>query len=296
MFKNLCPEALGITGTQSELIELALSHGFRGVDLDIVAFQRQVDARGLPASRRLLDSAKLKQGRFQLPFELDAEEAAFADGLKQLEGQAKLASELGCTRVVTRLAPASDQLPYHQNFEQQRKRIAQVADVLAPHGLRLGVGFRAAPAWREGKAFQFISQLEPLVMLLGLAGKRNVGLALDLWDVYVSGGSADDVRKVSPEQVVTVELADFPADADRTKAGEKDRLLPGESGQIDAAAMLTWLAERGYDGPVTPVPDRGWFAGQRREEIGRRVGQSLEGVWKAAGLSPHGKLLAAGRK
>jgi sugar phosphate isomerase/epimerase len=291
MFKNLCPEALGITGTQSELIELALSHGFRGLDLQMVEFQRQVEARGLPQSRRLIDSAKLRLGRFQLPFELEADEAAFAEGLKNLDGQAKLAAELGCTRAVTRLAPASDTLPYHQNFEFHRKRIALVADVLAPHGVRLGVGFRAAAAWRQGKAFQFICQLDPLAMLLGLVGKSNVGLSLDLWDLHVAEG-----KRFSSGQIVTVEVADFPADASRESATEQDRLLPGESGQIDVAAMLVWLAERGYEGPVTPLPDRSRLGGLRRDEVGRKVGQALDQAWKAAGLSPQGKLTTAARK
>jgi hypothetical protein len=36
MYKNLNTAALGITGRQSELIELALTYGFRGLDLDMV--------------------------------------------------------------------------------------------------------------------------------------------------------------------------------------------------------------------------------------------------------------------
>ncbi len=291
MFKNLCPEALGITGTQSELIELVLSHGFRGLDLQIAEFQKQVEVRGLPQSRRLLDSAKLRLGRFQLPFDLAADEAAFATGLHSLDTQAKLAADLGCTRATAKLAPASDTLPYHQNFEFHRKRIALVADVLAAHGVRLGVGFRAAPEWRQGKAFQFIHELDPLAMLLGLVGKTNVGLSLDVWDLHVAGG-----RQLSSGQIVTVEVADFPADKDRESAKEQDRLLPGESGAIDLAAVLTWLAERGYDGPVTPMPDRSRFSGVRRDEVGRKTGQALDQVWKAAGLSPLGKLATAVRK
>jgi sugar phosphate isomerase/epimerase len=291
MFKNLCPEALGVTGTQSELIELALSHGFRGLDLNIAEFQRQVDARGLAQSRRLIDSAKLRLGRFELPFAVDADESAFAAGLQKLDAQAKLAGELGCKRCVTRLAPASDALPYHQNFELHRKRLAQLAEVLAPHGVLLGVGFRAVPQWRQGKAFEFIHQLDPLAMLLGLVGKENVGLSLDVWDAHVAGG-----RKYSTGQIVTVEVADFPADVERESATEQARLLPGETGQIDIPAVLAWLAERSYDGPVTPLPDRSRVAGLRRDEIGRKAGQAMDQVWKTAGLSAQGKLAAALRK
>ena len=292
MFKNLSTQALGISGTQSEIIELALSHGFRGLDLDIADFQKQVEAKGLGPSRRLWDSAKIRLGRFGLPFELTVEQAAFEAGLKALEDQCKLAVELGCTRAITRIAPASDELPYHQNFEFHRKRLAQVADVLATQGVQLGVGFAAAPELRAGKAFQFLYELDPLLMLLSLVAKPNIGLALDLWDWHVAGKAVEDLRKLTLA-TVSLDLADFAADADRQAAKETDRWLPGEAGQIDSALALTILAEKGYDGPVTPAPDRSRFAGQRREEIGRRTGQALDQVWKAAGLSPAGKLLAA---
>ena len=70
MFKNLNTEALGVSGTQNEVIELALSHGFKGLELDLPAFAEQVEARGLAHSRRLLDSARLRLGSFRLPAEL----------------------------------------------------------------------------------------------------------------------------------------------------------------------------------------------------------------------------------
>ena len=43
MFKNLDFEALGVSGHQSELIELTLSYGFKGFDLDLAAFAHQGD-------------------------------------------------------------------------------------------------------------------------------------------------------------------------------------------------------------------------------------------------------------
>ena len=38
MFKNLNPSALGVSGHQSELIELALTYGFEGTDLNVADF------------------------------------------------------------------------------------------------------------------------------------------------------------------------------------------------------------------------------------------------------------------
>ena len=49
MFKNLSPTALGITGHQSEIIELALTYGFGGVDLNVTDFATRVWRARLPS-------------------------------------------------------------------------------------------------------------------------------------------------------------------------------------------------------------------------------------------------------
>jgi sugar phosphate isomerase/epimerase len=295
MFKNLSLEALGISGTQNETIELALSHGFKSIDLDLADFGRQVEAKGLPHARRLLDSAKLKYGGFELPVAWAADDATYQRDLEQLQKLAPLAAELGCKRAVTTLAPASDERPYHQNFEFHRQRLASLAGVLEPLGIRLGVNFLATAEHRQDKRFEFIHQFAPLLMLLNMVGRRNLGIVLDLWQFHVSTGGLENLRTLTAEQIVAVRVADFPADAPRESARDAERLLPGETGIIDTPAALVALAEKGYDGPITPYPHRSRFQGQRREEIARRAAQSLDQVWKAAGLSPTGKLSPASK-
>src|SRR6266478_2947281 len=77
MFKNLSLDDLGVSGRQSERIELTLSNGFRGFNLDLVEFQQQVERHGLPHARRLIDSARLKPGSFKLPVEWQGSEETF---------------------------------------------------------------------------------------------------------------------------------------------------------------------------------------------------------------------------
>jgi hypothetical protein len=93
--------ALGVSVSGTELIELALSHGFKGLDLDVKAFHQQVQARGLVPSRRLHDSAKLKWGSFELPVDWQADDAAFQQDLVRLVPLAALARDLGCPRATT---------------------------------------------------------------------------------------------------------------------------------------------------------------------------------------------------
>jgi sugar phosphate isomerase/epimerase len=154
------------------------------------------------------------------------------------------------------------------------------------------VEFLAEAHRRQGKAFEFISSLDALLTLLGMSGQPNLGVAVDLWQLHVSGAGIDALRKLSAVQIVTVNVADAPADLTAETATDESRLLPGETGTIDTAAALVALAEIGYDGPVTPRPHPSQFAGQKREQIVRRAGQALDAAWKAAGLTATGKLVA----
>lgn len=297
MYKNLNSEALGLSASQSELIELALSFGFRGIDLDVVDFAAQVKEQGLPKARRLLDSAKLKIGAFKLPVRWQADDETYKQDLQKLPELIGPAVEIGASRAVTHIEPASDERPYHQNFEFHRNRLGELAKALEPKGVRLGVGFSAAAADRAGKAFEFIHSFDALVMLLGMTPASNLGVAVDLWQLWASGGSIELVRKLKPQQIVAVYVSDVAnPGAEPEKQPLASRRLPGETGAIDAAAALTALAEVGYSGPVTPLPDASQFAGMRRDAIAKLAGERLDAAWKAAGLSPSGKLAAgAGR-
>lgn len=291
MFRNLSLGALGLSGQQdSELIESALSYGFKGVELDLPAFCERVQSHGLDHARRLFDSAKLKFGFAALPFSPAADDAAFQAGLAALPQWAETSAQVGCKRWETTLAPASDERPYHENFEFYRGRLAQVAKALDPHGIRLAVGFDAAPAARVQKAFEFIHSLDATLMLVGMVGASNIGVAVDAWQIFASGGSFDPLRKLSSAQIVTVRLADAAADATPGEAEETSRLLPGETGVIDSAGLLQQLAEAGFDGPVTPTVNPARLAGLGRQAILKQTRDAFDAVWKQAGLTPAGKL------
>lgn len=292
MFKNLSKNALGITGHQSELIELTLSHGFRGMDLDAAEFLQRVKASSLAHSRRLLDSAKLRLGQFVLPVDVEAEEAEFERQLAAAEELVEAAAAVKCDRATLEIAPGSDERPYHENFEWHQKRLAKVAALLGKHHVRLALGIHAAAALRVGKAFEFIHDYDALLVLINMLGAANVGVQLDTWNLVVSGKRLEDLRKIAADKIVTVRLSDVPADVTPEQALPEQRVLPGDGGAIDAAAVLTALAERGFDGPVSPCVDRSQLTVQNREQVVKLAAQKLDEAWKAAGLSPAGKLLA----
>ena len=186
--------------------------------------------------------------------------------------------------------PASDLRPYHENFEYHRHRLAEIADVLHPHQIRLGIGFLAPIGCRAGRAFQFMQTVDELVLLLRSVSAPNVGLALDTWHWHLGGGKLETLRALSAEKIVTVSLADAEAHATAADAQLESRSLSGTGGAIDMPAILAALAELGYDGPVTPAPDKSQLAGLRRDKIVKQIGAALDQIWKAAGLNSAGRL------
>jgi sugar phosphate isomerase/epimerase len=293
MFKNLSPSALGISGHESELIELALTYGFTGMDLEVADFATRAKLRGMPYARRLIDSAKIRLGTFQLPLNWETADEVFKKDLERLPEYARAAAEAGCTRCVATLSPASDKRPYHENFEFYRRRLAQICEALQPAGVWLGVGFQAAEYLRKDRAFQFVHDLDALTLLVNMVDAPNMGLLLDVWDLVACGGSVDAIRNLPLGQIVAVQVADMPADKSLSEMDKNSRLLPGsENSQIDTVAALVTLADLGYDGPVTPKPSRGIFQSRRRDVIVKQTGEAMERVWRAAGLTAEGTLSA----
>lgn len=285
MFKNLNPSALGVAGHQSEVIELALTYGFAGIDLNITEFAARVRLKGMPYAKRLIQSGGIRIGTFALPLEWDTDDETFKNELKKLPEYAGYAAELGCTRCTAVLAPAGDTRPYHENFEFHRHRFSDICAALNPAGVRLAVGFQAAEKLRQNKAFQFIHDLDALSLLVSMVAAPNIGLLVDIWDIVAAGGSIETIRKISAQQIVAVQVADMPADVAAADLEEKSRLLPGgENGRIDTVACLSMLRELGYDGPVTLKPSRSAFSNRRREAVVKLASESLDKVMRAAGV------------
>ena len=297
MFKNLSPSALGVTGHQSEIIELALTYGFRGMDLDVVDFATRAKHRGLPYARRLIDSAMscadFKIGTFVLPVDWEGSDEQFKQDLETLPEYAQAAAEVGCTRCTAIVAPGGDARPYHENFEFHKDRFAQVCKALEPSGTWLGIGFRAAEYLRKDQAFQFIHDFDALTLLVNMIDASNVGLLIDVWDLVVSGQTIETVAQLPVHQIVALQISQVPEAVAPAELDANSRLLPNaEGGLIDQVTLLKTLGEMGYDGPVTPNPARGAFTTRRRDAIVRQAGEALDALWRAADLPGAGRATA----
>jgi sugar phosphate isomerase/epimerase len=277
---------LGFWAPQNEQIELALSFGFKSINIDIVDFAEQVQSRGPEKARRLIDSAKIKIGAFALPVDLEADDATYRQKIQPLANWATLASEIGCSRALVSVAPASDQRPMHENFELHRARLSEIATALAAQKIKLGVGFSGLAHLRQGKAHEFVKDFDTLVKLVNTVGSDNVGVVVDTWQMHVAGAGVDAARSLPVDRIIYVKIADAPADVPRDQLKEEQRLLPGTGGAIDLVGLVAHLSAAKYAGPVTPMLYFGQFHGRRRDQAIRQIAQAMDEVWRGAGLPP----------
>ncbi len=287
MFKNLNASFLALSGHESEIIELAMTYGFKGLDLNFEDFRDRAKAKGIDYARRLIVSAtstgRLRMGTFDLPIQWDVSDEAFAKELAVLPELAKMAADLGCKRCLALIPPAGDRRPYHENFDFHKFRFGDICRTLLPLGIRLGLGFRAAENLRKGQAFQFIHDMEGTSALIHSIDAPNIGLLLDAWNFKLSGATLDELDKFTSEQIVAVRLADLPAaDVAPTEITEEHRYMPGATGRIDFGAMMRKLAEIGYDGPVTIATHRKALSRGRRDATVEQASQILDGLIKGA--------------
>jgi len=282
MFRNLSTFGLPLSGRPSELIELALSFGFDGMDIDLLDLEKQAAIYGVEHARRLMVSARLKSGSCRLPVRLDASEQEFEADLAQLPKRLELAAAAECHRAIATLAPVTTDHSFKDFFELHRIRLHTIGDLLAPHGIQLGLAIQPERTADES-ASPFIATFEALLGLVTVAHER-IGAVVDAWALHVTGEPAAMVASVPKGRIVEVRLSDAPRGTRGAELTEADRLMPGEVGVVPATEVLKAAAAAGFDGPVTPWAHRSTLAGRGREKIVRLAGERMEQAWKDAGM------------
>ena len=283
MFRNLSTFGLPLSGRPSELIELALSFGFDGMDIDLLDLEKQAEIYGVEHARRLMVSARLKSGSFRLPVRLDGPEKEFEAELAALPKRLELAAAAECHRAIATVAPTSEDHSFKDFFELHRIRLHTIGDLLAPHGIQLGLAIRPERPAEETTASPFIATFEALLGLVAVSHER-IGAVVDAWAMHVTGEPVEMVAKVPKGRIVEVRLSDAPRGVTGAELTEAGRLMPGETGAIASAEVLKAAAATGFDGPVTPWAHRSTLTGRGREKIVRLAGERMEQAWKEADM------------
>ncbi len=250
---DLTPGAIGVSGELPEIIRLARAHGFESVQPDAGFLARQ-DADGMQRIVEELRNGGLRWGAAGLPVDFRRDEMTFRRDLERLPRLAAALREAGVRRIGTWISPGSDDLDYDANMELHGRRLREVAQALAAHGLRLGLEYVGTPSLRARMRFAFVHNLAQARRLIEEIGVPGTGVVLDSWHWWTAGDRAEDLRALSNADVIAVDLNDAPRGVALEDQQDNRRELPAATGVIPVRPFLEALVAIGYDGPVRAEP------------------------------------------
>src|SRR4051794_16371033 len=193
MFTALAPGAIGVrVASLKEAIAAARTGGFEGVDFDVREVADLVDTQGAAAVRALFDDAGIRPGGWGVPTDWRGAEEPWRAGLAELPRLAAAAAAIGATRVSTWILPFSNDLTTEENRRFHVERFTPIARILGEHGCRLGLEFVGPRTLRAAGKYPFIYRMDDM-LALGTEIGPNVGLLLDAYHWYTSGGMRDDL-------------------------------------------------------------------------------------------------------
>lgn len=284
MYKNLNATVLGVSGRQSELIELAMTYGFRGLDIDIVDLVKRTQRSEFDKASRYLLSSKMFVSGFDVPIDLDADDASFEKTLATLPTTIEIAGKVGARAGFVRLPAATDRLPFHEYFDVMRKRIDKIGAMFEKNNVMVGLYFSTAQENRENRQFKFVQDVESFLAFFKACTSPSVGIVVDSFNWVVGGGTFEQLESIPGNKIAALRLADAESLPSINDASVKMRQTAGTTGVIDNVRFASTVSKAGYQGPITSFAHASNFGGMTRDSIVAKSQDALDHVLASAGL------------
>lgn len=254
MYSSLMTGAIGIKGfSLEESIALAADTGFDGVWFDIKEARRLADEHGVDHVRELFASRGVRPGGWGAPVRWQ-DDAHRDEDLAALPPLAELGVALGNPFTTSGIMPGNNERPFDEQYAWILERLTPFAETLKASGVRLGIEFIAPKTLRNRFTHEFIYSMPEMLRLGRDTGTGNVGVLFDVWHHYTAHGTVEDLDNVTVDDIAVVHVNDAPTGIEIDEQIDSARLLPMESGVIEAPAMMRRLDAMGFAGPVIAEP------------------------------------------
>jgi sugar phosphate isomerase/epimerase len=305
MFVSLPPWAVARNVGWPEQARLAARVGYKGIDW---AFGPAKTA-GVEATKALFAELGIVPTITNLPLQnaLGGEDAAFEAALPKLGEDAAFAQAVGCRRFMLVLpAVTVNGQSKDERWKVVQGRLSAIGGVLAKHDAAVSIEFLGPLMFRRARPrpaapapdpngpppppappppppIPFVWTLPETLRLCEASGP-NVGVTLDAWHWYHSGGTVADIRTAKAARILHIHVSDAkpmpPEDV-----LDNMRHFCGE-GVIDLVGFFQALKAIGFQGGISPetigprVPDT-----MAPEESARLALEATLAVMKKAGVA-----------
>jgi len=283
LFSSLSAEDLGLSISFAEAVSIAAACGFDAVDLHMA--EQVAEKRSVESIREQLARAGLRPGGWWLPVEFREGDDQFESDLKELGRSSSIAAGLGSRWCLTWVWPYSDELDRRANWDRHVARLSRVARDLRDSGSSLAIEFVGSKTMRTGHKYEFVSTLPQLLELVRDVGADNVGVLLDSFQWYVSGGTSTQLQELTADRIIYVHLADAPLGRPLDEQVDNERRLPGASNVVDLSTFVRTLDVIGFAGPVAVEPYDPALRELGPLDRARVARQSIDAVFARAGVS-----------
>lgn len=257
-----------------DYIRLAAKNGFSAVDHGADFWAAWVHSTSLEHVKEFCASQGCAIGHGGLPVNFRKSEGSFLADLKLLPGICVLMKALNTRGMATWIMPVAP-ADVAEFRAMHVTRLKRVAEVLAGHGLKLGLEF-VGPKTSRGQGTPFVHDMPGMLELCAEIDAATCGLLLDSYHWYTAHATVEDIRRLRADQVVHVHINDaYPGPIDELQ--DMHRLLPGE-GAIDLKGFLEALRHIGYDGPVAVETFSDELKEMGPDEAARRAGDAMRRV------------------
>ena len=117
----------------------------------------------------------------------------------------------------------------------------EMADIAAEYGLTIAY---------EPLAWMPVRSLEQALEVIDEAGRPNVGILVDTFQVFAGGGDLETIRKLDPKMIPTVHLGDTAPQKFHVWSDDDRYTMPGD-GIVPLRKIMRAILDTGYDGVVT---------------------------------------------
>jgi len=268
-----------------ESCRLAEKYGFDAVNAD----RTYVREEGPLNAADVMQEHNIQPGAFAFSAAFNGcySDAEFERSLAHFEKDVAACQAAGFMCCVGYVQPSSDRLDYYEHFALLSQRLKRIKPFLEAYDVRLGLEFIGPTTMRVHRKFDFIHTMDGLRSLIAAASAQNcVGFKLDAFHWYTSGAGLLNIEKLSPEEVLYVEINDgLKGDYNRFTLPEFQRELPSATGTINLVGMLRKLDAMGFQGPVVVEPWNAPLREMRPEEAVKTVKLALDSCLDRAGIN-----------